>query len=196
VSGRRFIVLVAEMQDLVPRRRPNLPNVMVTVVDQPDGSVQAAFEKRRKSKRYYAEYLLQPLSTIPPQLFDRREDAKAHAQKTAFALAVEGYTVNPNPKTQYSIYVVRLHAGMLGRPEQKCVYVGETSKSTAERIAEHRAGGPRAARTWRAFLGRAKNLEPPLKPIHSKYDALAEEIAWGKHLRSLGYHVKGPTLGT
>ena len=190
------MVLVSEAEDLVPRRTPDLPNVFVTVVSQHDGNLQVAFEKKCKSKCYYARSLVKPLSVSPLGTFDTKNDAKAYADKLKRLLAEQGYTVNPNASTQHVIYVVRLDAQKLGRPEQKCVYVGQTSKTAEERIAIHRAGGRHAAKTWRAFLKRAKDLEPPPKPLHSKWDSLAEEVAWGEHLRALGYHVEGPRFRT
>lgn len=196
MGSEAFMVLVSEAKNLVPRRTPHLPNVFVTVVFQPDGNLQAAFEKKRKAKSERARSLVKPLSISPLGTFDTKIDAKAHADELKRSLAEQGYTVNPTPSTKHVIYVVRLDAQKLGRPEQKCVYVGQTSKTAEERIAIHRAGGRHAAKTWRAFLKRAQNLEPPPKPIHSKWDAEAEEVAWGEHLRALGYHVEGPGFRT
>ena len=186
------MVLVSEIKDLVPRRTPQLPNVFVSVVYQPDGNLQAAFEKKRKAKSYYAPSLTKPLSISPLTSFAAKADAQAQAAELATSLAEQGYTVNPNPRQRYVIYVVRLHAEKLGKPKQECVYVGETSKTAEERIAIHRAGGRHAAKTWRAFLERARDLEPPPKAIHSKWDSLSEEVSWGEQLRALGYHVEGP----
>ena len=187
------MVVACEMTDMVPRRKPAFPNLWVTTVDQADGNLQAAFEKLKKRRKQLRPYLVKPLSLSLIGSFESPTEAKAEAKALKYDLARRGYTVNPDPKATFSIYVVHLDPEMLKRPGEKCVYVGETAVNVEKRLAQHREGKRLAARVSKAFLERAIELEPKCLSIFSRYDSVATEVEWKEHLESLGYLVWGGT---
>ena len=185
------MVVVCEMTDMVPRRKPALPNLWVATVNQPEGNLQAAFEKLKKRRKQLGPYLVKPLSLSPIGSFESPTEAKAKAKVLKYDLARRGYTVNPNPGATFSIYVVHLDGEKLKRPGQKCVYVGETAIDVDQRLAQHSEGKRLAARVSKAFMKRAVELEPEFSKIFSRYDSVAAEIEWKEHLESMGYVVWG-----
>jgi hypothetical protein len=85
-----------------------------------------------------------PGGTDSPFDGKRQADAASAACKALRnALEAAGYTVNRCLAPVYSLYVVELAAGCLGPATRRVagdLYVGQTSKTVAERIQEHLKG--------------------------------------------------------
>jgi len=132
---------------------------------------------------------------------DPVEDRKAaERQKRALvqALRREGYTLYRNP-TRYSVYVVFLDPDHSPDPARPWVYVGQTSLTPEERLAQHlaRARNHRGRLYSRKVADHGLGLLPEevedLPSIYVVADALAWEAAVAGRLREDGYIVEGGT---
>lgn len=110
------------------------------------------------------------------------------------------------PERTYTLYVVKLHEdarervlGSMTRGDRMrvdrrmpCVYVGYTSRSPAERLARHRAGGRTSSGVVREHgVGLLRSLTRGRRRMASEEEALAAEAALAEELRSRGYAVYG-----
>ena len=75
---------------------------------------------------------------------------------------------HPNGTRRYIVYIVTVKAGTSAAKVD--FYVGSTSHSASARIAQHREGGPKAARMFR----RGKNV-----PHELRSDLIPQHISFG-----------------
>jgi hypothetical protein len=122
------------------------------------------------------------------------EGALSRRDRVVSALRAEGHTVvNGPPPKKYSAYVIELNP----RPPkaadgQTAVYVGQTSKTPEERLAEHRAG----VRTKVQRFCADARLRPDLcgeyqGELMTQLESLRAERTLADRLRKLGMHVRG-----
>ncbi len=187
---KRVITLV--LSDVVPRRNPDFPVVLVIDTTQADDAEVLRRASRRKSSlRAAATGIL-----IDGSSREFSNDADALSQQRADVrrrLAEAGYTVNPSEGRTFRIYVIETDNTRTGAPGRPWVYVGMTSKTADERVSEHLRGVPnRRGAGWRQFIHRNPSLEPARNTFHSVTDAETEETLWGNELIRRGFYVTGP----
>jgi hypothetical protein len=187
---KRVITLV--LSDVVPRRNPEFPVVLVIDTTQADDAEVLRRAIRRKSSlRAAATGML-----IEGSSREFSNDAGALRQQRADVrrrLAEAGYTVNPSEGRTFRIYVIETDNTRTGAPGRPWVYVGMTSKTADERVSEHLRGVPnRRGAGWRQFIHRNPSLEPTRNTFHSVTDAETEETLWGNELIRRGFYVTGP----
>lgn len=194
---RPLRVIVVELDDLVERRRADLPNLYVGLtVETPKARAK---QLQRGVDR--ADWVRGHVVGLRKDLmvdgeFVTSDAAKVAKKITRKLLQSFGYTVNLNTSV-WSTYVVQLDESAIDDPGSGWVYVGETSVTPEERLDQHRSG----ARNRRGRLYSKKVRDHGLYlrrdlmeglPIHYSMEAskLAEaEVA--ESLRSIGYRVEG-----
>jgi len=188
-------VIAIELDDIVPRRCPSLPNLYLGVSIQPllerYDSVSAT-----KSDRWFSGHVRCPRPDLcPSDQFPTRESARAAVSAVTKQLSTAGYTVNRNTRV-WSVYVVELNTEAIPTPGLGYVYVGETFKPHEQRLLEHltRARNSKTRLFSPVVAKHGRRLRPDLTPsgvLYSKEASKAAESAWATHLRNLGYVVEG-----
>jgi len=117
-------------------------------------------------------------------------------------LREQGYWVlNGAPRVGWSVYVVELDPRVREEPgvirhnpgadfDKPCVYVGQTGKTPAQRLADHQAGrnASKHVRDWGLRL--MPRLYERFNPL-TELESLDMEAALAKNLRKKGYTVLG-----
>lgn len=186
-------IFVAELVDVVPRRRRDFPNLFVGLSRGKFASHDQALQRALRKNKHFGPHFLKPAPhLVEGGVFPVREEGKPMVSLIRQSLAFEGYTVNPLVGAEYKLYVVDLDPLKLKTTETRCVYVGQTSIDVESRIAQHRRGH-KAARVAPAFLRLNEQLTPRGAVFRSQWDAIAEETLLGKKLQDEGYKVWGPS---
>ena len=190
-----YYVVTFELDNVVPRRCPSLPNLYIGI------SIQPLFERHRSvstmnSDKWFSGHVKCPRPDLcPSDQFPNRESARAAVSKISKKLQSTGYTINRNTRV-WSVYVVELNAAAISEPGLGYVYVGETFKSHEQRLNEHltRAQNSKTRLFSPVVAKHGIRLRPDLSPsgvLYSKEASKQAESAWATHLRNLGYVVKG-----
>ncbi|MEN9802007.1 MAG: hypothetical protein RLZ37_1132 [Actinomycetota bacterium] len=189
-------IIVVELDDVVPRRHPDLPNLFVASTDLP---LEERFESLPRSRRHawirdHIVALRSDLSVEPTDM--SREAAQLLGKRVSKDLRRQGFTVNRYTRV-WTVYVVELEPAAKTNPGRGVLYVGETSRTPEERFAQHMkqertAKGGRLHSPVVSKYGRRLRMDlAPKELAFDKESAKRAEAAWGEHLRSLGYVVKG-----
>jgi hypothetical protein len=189
-------VIVVELDDVVPRRHPDLPNLYVASTSSP---IRVRFEQLQRGKgpawiQGHVVRLRSALSVDTRPLEPAR--ARAIRRETVQNLQSKGFTVNCDTYT-WCVYVIELDPAAVKDPGLGVVYVGETSLTPEERFKQHKskARGAKNRRLASPVVAKyGKTLRMDLAPVGKLYDkqtAKRAEAEWAEHLRSLGYVVKG-----
>lgn len=189
-------VIVVELDDVIPRRHPDLPNVYVGSTTSPiDHRFQ--FLLRGKGPGWIQGHIR---SLRPDLSVETRDVSPAEArslrQGIVKTLKSQGYTVNRDSYI-WCVYVIDLDPAAAKNPGRGVVYVGETCRTPEERFQQHMNPVPTAKgrRLHSAVVTRhGQRLRMDLAPGTPFFDAASAkraEAEWADHLRSLGYIVKG-----
>jgi len=188
-----YRILVIELDDVVARRNPAKPNLLVTLtVDTPE----RRFTALAKGKSWYSNHLRDLRLDLAPQVtFRSRETAAEAESKLVRKLKSQGFTVNRD-NTVWSLYVIELDPSAVSKPGKGHVYVGQTSLTPEARFQQHINGvrndrGPLFARVAHAH---GLRLMPNLMPKAKYYDqesAKAAEKRLAERLKERGYRVRG-----
>lgn len=188
-----YRILVIELDDVVTRRNPAKPNLLVTLtVDTPE----RRFTSLAKGKSWYSNHLRELRLDLAPQItFRSRETAAEASSKLIRKLKSHGFTVNRDT-TVWSLYVIELDPSAVSKPGKGHVYVGQTSLTPEARFQQHMKGvrndhGPLFARVVHAH---GLRLMPKLMPTAKYYDqesAKAAEKRLAERLKQRGYRVRG-----
>jgi hypothetical protein len=188
-------ILVAELQDVVPRRNPSLPNLYVGITTM---NLLERFEHLEKGKG--SPWLKNNLTSLREDLsiepgMERHDEARKLKKQLVDSLKSEGYTVNRNTDI-WTVYVVELHSTAIKNPGEGYVYVGETRKTPEERFCEHmsRARNGKIKLFSSVVAEHGKQLRMDLAPGVQCFDELSSkkaEAEWAGYLRFLGYTVEG-----
>lgn len=189
-------VIVVELDDVVPRRHPDLPNLLLARTASP---IEQRFEflQRRKQPSWFKDHIValrSDLSVEPTEM--SRAAAKSLRQETFRNLRRQGFTVNRDTYI-WTVYVIELDSAAAKDPGRGVLYVGETSLAPAERFEQHKsqarkAKGGKLHSSVVARYGVQLRMDlAPTEPVFDKESSKQAEAAWAEHLRSLGYVVKG-----
>ena len=191
----RYGIIVAELQDVVPRRNLLLPNLYVGITTM---NLLERFEHLEKGKG--SPWLKNNLTSLREDLsiepgMERHDEARKLKKKLVDSLKSEGYTVNRNTDI-WTVYVIELHPSAIKDPGEGYVYVGESRKTPDERFSEHinRARNGKTKLYSSVVAKHWKQLRMDLAPGVTYYDSDSSKRAeadWAKHLRLLGYKVEG-----
>jgi hypothetical protein len=189
-------VIVVELDDVVPRRHPDLPNLFVASTDLP---LEERFESLPRSKRHawirdHIVALRSDLSVEPTEM--SREAAQSLGKGILKDLRRQGFTVNRDTYI-WSVYVVELDPEAATDPGRGVLYVGETSLTPERRFTQHmnqertKKGGRLHSSVVAEYGKRLRMDLAPTERFFDRDSAKRAEAAWAAHLRSLGYVVEG-----
>lgn len=192
---RPYYIVVIELDDVVPRRDPGKPNLLVT---KSLSSANDRFEMLQRSPRdsWYRGHLLKIRHDLAPsRSFDTPETSDIELKKVIRHLTSEGYTVNRDTRV-WQVYVVELDSSAIKEPGEGFVYVGQTSKDPQDRLNIHlsQARNSRGPLYSRVVSRHGIRLLPELAPERIFFDAESAKGAEAEHaefLRSIGYNVRG-----
>ena len=173
---------IIELDDVVPRRSPELPNLMITSTIDPE----AKFAQLRLGKGKPAWGHGHAVALRPDLL--QRGESEARAIRR---LREAGFTVN-RLTTTWRVYVLELD---LAAPGFKgWLYVGETSRDVDIRLGQHltrarnKHGRLYSEKVAAHFLRRRPDLEPNRLLMSVEASKRAEK-RWAKRLSNRGYRV-------
>lgn len=194
-TPQEYRLIVVELDDVVPRREPQKPNLYLAItVSSPEKRFEAI--NRTKRQNWYAGHIKRLRTDLMNSSIHRsREDAKRALTKLTQKLMSEGYTVNRNTKV-WTVYVVELDETVVSNPGKGYVYVGETSRTPEERFEQHLQGARN--KKGRLFAGVVKRhgliLRPDLAPHKKYFDQASAKRGEREHfelLKSKGFNVEG-----
>lgn len=194
-ESQEYWLIVIELDDVVPRRDPQKPNLYVAKTATPPEERFTAIQ-RSKKKHWYTEHVERLRTDLASsRTYKSSEDAKQALTKLVKRLTSEGYTVNRNTQV-WTVYVVELDGSAVSNPGKGYVYVGETSRNPEERFEQHRDGARN--KHGRLYAGVVKQhgvrLRPDLAPRKKYFDQASAKRGEKEHfelLKSKGYNVKG-----
>jgi len=180
---------IVERIDDSPRRRPDLPSLDVGLtIAEPGPQLDGVWDRRRNKNPDRWGVIRYDL--MDDRCFDDRLLAKDHQHIVMRRLTRAGHAVNGR-STIYRTYVIELDGSK--KPDHHgWLYVGQTSKSFEERLAEHldpdsRLGSPKVRKNFvRTRLDLAGT-----NVLFDQGDALMAESRLRVHLEKLGYAVDG-----
>ena len=187
-------VIVVELDDVVPRRDPDKPNLYVGLtVEEP------ATRYERFNMGYGPAWLQGHLVRLRDDLVSGPlffpDNARRERRMAIRCLKSEGYTVNRDTRV-WTVYVIEMDPKGCKDPGKGFVYVGETSKTPEARFKEHIKGkrnkrGRLYAPSVRKY---GKCLRLDLAPEIKYFDASSSKAAekrWARKLKDEGYRVIG-----
>ena len=180
-------VVTYVLRDTVPRKNPDFPVVQVTKSLRAPDQVVLRPGRGAGVKSERVSVLEEGTSSV---FYTKKESLKEAISQTKRELSSLGFTIKSG-KDIHRIYVIRYQPNAPGKLGDNWVYVGRTTKSRDERLSEHKKGIRSARRDSQFLTDRARDLEPDTT-YYSAEDAENAEVAWGEHLRALGYLVRGP----
>ena len=194
ISRPRNWVLVAELDDVRPRRDPGKPNLYVGL------TVEAPVVRYERLKLGYGpDWLQGHLVGLRHDLvsgpFLRQDEARTELRMAIRCLKSEGYTVNRDTRV-WTVYVIELDPKGSKDPGKGFVYVGETSKPPEARYEEHIKGkrNKRGRLYSRMVRKYGRSLRPDLAPETKYFDAASSKAAekrWAQKMKDEGYKVVG-----
>lgn len=195
-DDRSFRVVVLELEDVVPRRKPERPNLLVASTLKSPEDFAADLRSSRSKRHKWAQGRVVRLR---PDLFPCEVLSQSAAKERAVSVSKElkrkGYTVNQDT-TVWRTYVINLNDPDRADVGAGHVYVGETSVPVEERLQQHLSG----ARNNRGRLfspvvrdhGSTLNWELMNSKVYlTKAQAKKAERRLADRLRSKGYVVEG-----
>ncbi len=195
-TDAQYIVAVLGLDDVVPRRDPKRPNLLVARTKRSiDEFADDIRDSRGRGHAWAHGHVTRTrfdLSDCEPRTF--AEAGKIKKQVTN-ELTRKGYTVNKDENT-WRTYVINLHDPNKGDVGAGYVYVGETSRTADERLQQHLTGvrnsrGPLFSRVVNRF-GTGLNRDLMTSKVYmTEEQAKKAERRLAERLRSAGYLVEG-----
>jgi len=190
-----YSLIVVELDDVVPRRSPGLPNLYVGLTTMP---LDARFGvlQRGKGPSWIRGHLVALREDLSQDNATRdRGEARALKASAISRLGTEGYTVNRVTHV-WTVYVIELDPAATTDPGKGHVYVGQTIKTPEKRLTEHltlaRNRRGRLSSSVVARHGRQLRMDlAPGVPYFDPESAKHAEAQWAEHLRAQGYTVRG-----
>lgn len=187
-------VLVAELDDIVPRRVPDKPNLYVALTIQEPAKKFGAL-LRGKGPAWLEGRLVGLRDDLTSGPFLLREEAEREKKAAIACLRQEGFTVNRGTGV-WTVYVVELDPKGTKNPGKGFVYVGQTSRTPEERFEQHKKGkrnkrGPLFSPVVRKWGLRLRMDLAPDTVYFDRKSAESAEKRWAQKMRGDGYHVVG-----
>jgi len=138
-ESRRYSVVVLELEDVVPRRDPKRPNLLVATTLK---SVEDFASDLRNSRSTRHKWAHGRVVRARPELSSQEllpDEAKKQQAAISAELKRKGYTVNRDVKV-WRTYVVNLNDPRQTGTGAGHVYVGETSLPVETRLQQHLSG--------------------------------------------------------
>ena len=191
-----YRVVVLELNDIVPRIQPELPNLYVGVSLRTSRELAHGLNNGRFRPKWAHHHVTRTRDDLSFPFLTDFDRAIRLRNLLATTLRTRGYTVNRNT-TAYRTYVINLHNPNLTDPGKGLVYVGQTSKTPEQRLQEHLTGAIStkghnlASRVVRKH-GVDLNYDLMTQKIYlTKKQALKAERRLAERLRDQGYVVEG-----
>lgn len=190
-----YSLIVVDVDDVVPRRTPALPNIYVGITTMPIASRYRLLE-RGKGPRWIRNRVVGLREDLSiPNVSEDGDTARAAKHAAIARLRSEGYTVNRDAVV-WTVYVVELNPDTTTDSGTSHLYVGQTTKSPEQRLVEHvtRARNARGPLSSRVVAKRGGRLRMDLAPPTAYFDdatAKRVESEWAEKLRADGYVVHG-----
>jgi hypothetical protein len=185
---------VVELDDVVPRRDPDKPNLYVGLtIEAP------AIRYDRLKMGYGPDWLQGHLVGLRDDLVSgpilSPDEARRELRMAIRCLKSEGYTVNRDTRV-WTVYVIELDPKGCKDPGKGFVYVGETSKPPEDRFKEHLKGkrNKRGRLYSQAVRKHGRSLRMDLAPEIKYFDAASSKAAekrWARKMKDEGYKVVG-----
>gem|GEM_PF-1092681 len=196
-SQTEWRVIVLEVEDVVRRRSPKLPNIFVGTTIRTAADCAKTLRSGTKGRPAWARGRVVKTrdDLAPAEAFGSRSDANRAKQALKRKLSAKGYTVN-QVQTTWRVYVIELDDATPGRRGKGHRYVGQTSKAPEERLLEHLHPPNDGGRDLgsRHVRKHGIRLVPELtetRTLFSQQEALREEKKMAQKLEREGYCVKG-----
>lgn len=190
-----YSLIVLELEDVVPRRHANKPNLYVSITTMPLFARSELLNTGR-GPDWLSGNIRQVRNELSCANFTLDHDcAKTFKTESIAALRSEGYTVNRNTDI-WTVYVIELYKNAIKDSGAGYLYVGETMKSPEQRFKEHmtRAVNGKTRLFSSVVANHGHRLRIDLAPDQKFFDKQSSkeaEAEWADHLRSHGYVVKG-----
>jgi hypothetical protein len=187
-------VLVVELDEIVPRRDPDKPNLYVGLtVEEPATRYERL--KMGHGPVWLQGHLVRLRDDLTSGPFLSRDDARLECRMAIRCLRSEGYTVNRETKV-WTVYVIEMDPKGCKDPGKGFVYVGETSKTPEARFKEHIKGkrSKRGRLFSRSVRKYGQRLRMDLSPETRYFDGASSKAAekrWARKLKDEGYKVVG-----
>ncbi len=187
-------VLVVELDDVVPRRDPDKPNLYVGLtIEEPATRYERL--KMGHGPAWLQGHLVRRRGDLTSGPIFSRDEAKRECRAAIRCLRSEGYTVNRDPRV-WTVYVIEMDAKGCKDPGKGFVYVGESSKTPEARFNEHIKGrrNKRGRLYSRSVRKYGQCLRMDLAPETRYFDAASSKAAekrWARKLKDEGYKVIG-----
>lgn len=189
-------VIVVELDDVVPRRHPDRPNLFVARTNSPITDRYEVLQRGRGPKRIQGHRIALRTDLSVEARSMTVEDSQKLSTATIRGLKSAGYTVNQDQRV-WTVYVIELDPAATTDPGCGVVYVGETVRTPEERLQQHiskarSAGGNKlySSAVAKHFVRLRMDLAPTER-FFDRESSKRAEVEWADHLRSLGYVVKG-----
>ena len=195
-SASRYRVVVLELSDVVPRLRPQRPNVYVGVTTRSSQQLADGLNEGRHRPSWARNNVVATRDELVRPDLVTHEQAKQLRAETIRDLRTVGFTVNRIERV-YCTYVVNLHNPNLKDPGKGYVYVGETSLTPEERLAVHLEGkrsekGQKLSSAKVLKYGKDLNYGLMSDEIYlTRAEAKVAERLLAEKLRDEGYKVEG-----
>ena len=191
-----YRVVVLELNDIVPRIQPELPNLYVGVSIRTSRELAHGLNNGRFRPKWAHHHVTRTRDDLSFPFLTDFDRAIRLRNLLATTLRARGYTVN-RATTAYRTYVINLHNPRLRDPAKGYVYVGQTSKTPEQRLREHLTGavstkGHKLASSVVKKFGLELDHEFTKGRIYlSQAQATAAERRLAERLQELGYVVEG-----
>src|SRR4030042_5031472 len=178
-------VLVVELDDIVPRRDLDKPNLYVGLtIEEPATRYDRL--KTGHGPAWLQGHLVRLRGDLVSGPFLSRDDARLECRMAIRGLKSEGYTVNRDTRV-WTVYVIGMDPTGCRDPGKGFVYVGETSKTPEARYTEHIKGkrnkrGRLYSRSVRKYGTRLRmDLAPEIRYFDGASSKAAEK-RWARKL--------------
>ena len=136
----RYNVVVLELEDVVPRRDPKRPNLLVATTLKSVEDFASGLRNSRSKRHTWAHgRVLRIRTDLSSQEPLSQVGAKKQQAATSAELKRKGYTVNRDGKV-WRTYVINLNDPKKIGTGAGHIYVGETSLPVEERLQQHLSG--------------------------------------------------------
>jgi len=195
-SIESYAVVVIELDDVVPRIRQDRPNLLVRTTTRTGDQLLEGLCASRYRPTWARGHVIRVRTDLGGAEELDRDTANQRRDELVRELRKKGFTVNRNT-TAYRTYVINLHNPQLADPGKGYLYVGQTSKTPEQRLAEHLTGARSnkdinlSSNVVQRFGQDLNHSLMPQRIYLTKRQAEKAERRLAERLRAEGYVVEG-----